>query len=282
MIVRAAVEGDLDSIRSIARSYGNLASWPRRPDYLDHELGTGTLTVCEDAGEVIAFGGVLTRQRLAHLADLFVRPDRLGTGIGNAILAAALPANTERLTFASADPRALPLYVKHGMVPIAPLLYLTGDTQAARRLPDPGVTLAEADPASIRNLDRTASGRDRPQDLEFLHASAHARGFIARHLGEVVGYGYCRIADAPGDGSRHAFLGPIGARSEADAVRTAIAVLRWAAEQASQMTIPVFGPHPATPIILAAHFRIEDIDTYMASRAGLIDLARYCPSVELG
>jgi hypothetical protein len=221
-------------------------------------------------------------QRLAHLADLFVRPDRLGTGIGNAILAAALPANGEPLTFASADPRALPLYVKHGMLPIAPLLYLTGDTQAARRLPDPGITLAEADPASIRNLDRTASGRDRPQDLEFLHASAHAHGFIARHGGEVIGYGYCRMADVPGHGSRRAFLGPIGARSEADAVRTAIAVLRWAAEQAPQMTIPVFGPHPATPIILGAHFRIEDIDTYMASGAGLIDLARYCPSVELG
>lgn len=38
---------------------------------------------------MIAFGGVLTRQRLAHLADLFLGPDRLGTGIGNAILAAA-------------------------------------------------------------------------------------------------------------------------------------------------------------------------------------------------
>ncbi len=60
------------------------------------------------------------------------------------------------------------------------------------------------------------------------------------------------------------------------------AILRWAAEQASRITLPVFGPHPATPIALAAHFPIEDIDTYMASRVGLIDLARYCPSMELG
>ena len=61
-----------------------------------------------------------------------------------------------------------------------------------------------------------------------------------------------------------------------------MAVLRWAAEHASQMTIPVFGPHPATAILVAAGFRIEDMDTFMASRVGLIDLARYCPSMELG
>jgi hypothetical protein len=48
------------------------------------------------------------------------------------------------------------------------------------------------------------------------------------------------------------------------------------------MTIPVFGPHPATAIMLASHFRVKDMDTYMASRDGLIDLACYCPSMELG
>lgn len=282
MIVRAAAEKDLEAIRSIAHSYGNLTSWPHRPDYLDHELGTGTLTVCEDAGDVIAFGGALTRQRITHLADLFVRPDRVGTGIGKAILAATLPAGGERLTFASADPRALPLYVRYGMLPLAPLLYLTGDAEAVGRLPDPEVKLAEADSATMSSLDRTASGRDRPQDLEFLRAAAHAHGLIARHGPEAIGYGYCRIVDVAGHDSPSAFLGPIGARSERDAVRTVTALLRWAAGYASQMTIPVFGPHPATPIILTAHFRVEDIDTYMASRVGLVDLTRYCPSMELG
>ena len=65
-------------------------------------------------------------------------------------------------------------------------------------------------------------------------------------------------------------------------MRTVTALLRWSAEHATQMTIPVFGPHPATAIMLASHFRVKDIDTYMASRDGLIDLASYCPSMELG
>jgi GNAT superfamily N-acetyltransferase len=275
------VQADLEPIRSIADSYGNLASWPQRPDYLDHELGKGTLTVCEEDGEVIGFGAVLRRGRIAHLADLFVRRDRVGTGVGRAILAGVLPADGERVTFASPDPRALPLYVKSGMWPIAPLLYVTGDGQAAMRLPDPGATLAQADPASIRALDRTASGRDRPQDLEFLQA-VHAHGFLAHRGPEVIGYGFCRIVYEASRRSSSAFLGPVGAQSQADAVRTITALLRWTAEHAAQMTIPVFGPHPATPIMLASQFRVKDIDTYMASRDGLINLKLYCPSIELG
>jgi hypothetical protein len=143
------------------------------------------------------------------------------------------------------------------------------------------VTLAGADRESIRSLDRAASGRDRPQDLEFLHA-AQAHAFVARNRREVIGYGYCRITGDHEDGSASAYLGPVGALSPADAVRTVTALLRWSAEVATEMTIPVFGPHPATAIMLASHFRVKDMDTYMASRDGLIDLACYCPSMELG
>jgi len=281
LIVRAAVQADLEPVRSIADSYGNLASWPQRPDYLDHELATATLAVCEEAGEVIGFGAVLRRAGIAHLADLFVRRDRVGFGIGRAILARLLPPGVDRVTFASPDPRALPLYVSFGMLPLAPLLYLKGDRAAATLLPDPDVTLTDADQPTLRRLDRAASGRDRPEDLDFLRA-AKARGLTARHGREIIGYGYCRLADDPEHGSPSAYLGPVGARSEADAVRTVTALLRWSAEHATQMTIPVFGPHPATAIMLASHFRVKDIDTYMASRDGLIDLASYCPSMELG
>lgn len=61
------------------------------------------------------------------LTDLFVDPVRHGTGIGRALLAALWPAEDRepaRFTFASHDPRAMPLYVRAGLIPYWPLLYL--------------------------------------------------------------------------------------------------------------------------------------------------------------
>ena len=281
MIVRDAEERDLESIRDIASSYGNLGSWPGRPDYLDHELTSGALAVCEDGGEVAGFGGVVPRGPVVHLADLFVRPDRLGKGIGKALLTEILPSEGERITFASSDPRALPLYVRFGMSPMAPLLYLTGNSQATRRLPDWGVTLVEAEPAALTDHDRTASGRDRNQDLEFLQrAGGHC--FLALHGKTVVGYGFCRLVEATEGVQSEAFLGPVGAPDAVDAASTALALLGWAAGQAGEMTLPVFGPNRVLPVLLEAGFRIHDMDTFMASKEGLLDLQRYFPSAELG
>jgi len=163
VIVRPAGERDLEAIRGIANAYGNLETWPRRPDYLDHELATGTLAVSEEGGEVTGFGGALARGGIVHLADLFVDPQRLGGGIGRALLDQILPPAGGRVTFASRDPRALPLYVKFGMSPLAPLLYMEGTAAQARSLADPGLTLVEVGPAQIAELDRDASAQTAPR-----------------------------------------------------------------------------------------------------------------------
>jgi GNAT superfamily N-acetyltransferase len=282
MITRAATTGDLESIRAIADSYGNLANWPQRPDYLDHELSRGGFAVCEAGGEILGFGAVLERNGIAHVADLFVRPDQVGNGIGRAILGELLKPGVVRLTFASKDPRALPLYVRFGMLPMAPLLYLTADAEATIQLPDHGVRLVESGAAGLAKLDQNASGRDRIDDLDFMLSQVRASGFLATLGEDVIGYGICRLAET-GDGSgAHAYLGPIGAPNAPDALRTATAILRWAGEHAAHATIPVFGPNAATPALLNANFRIEDVDTFMASWPGLIDMERYFPSVELG
>lgn len=281
-ITRAATGEDLDPIRSIARRYDNLATWPSRPDYIDHELSSGALMVCEEEGQIAGFGAVLERSGISHLADLFVQPDRVGTGIGRALLTALFPPAGARVTFASSDPRAMPLYVKFGMSPIAPMLYLAGDEQAARRLADPGVRLVDAASAAIGELDRNASSRDRLQELDFLRLRAGAKAFVAMAGAAAVGYGFCRLAEVGDDNTPSAFLGPIGAKTATDAVRTAVALLRWAAKRAAKMTIPVFGPNGATPALLNAGFRIQTMDVFMGSRPGLIGLDRYFPSIELG
>ena len=279
LIVRPATHADVEPIRAIAISYGNLASWSRRPDYIDHELATATLTVCEAEGQVVGFGGVLERNGIAHLADLFISRDRLGQGIGRAILERSFSPGSRRVTFASNDPRALPLYMRFGMVPAAPLLYLKGSPEAASRLADPGVTLRGSTPVELADLDGVPSGRERPKDLDFL--AGHARCFAAVHRKQVIGYGFVRLVEAGGT-ALTAFVGPVGAATAKCSRLTAAALLRWSAEHATSAIVPVFGPHPAAASLVDAGYRIEDTDTYMASSTRLINLERYCPSAELG
>src|SRR5437899_859701 len=279
LIVRPATHADVEPIRAIANSYGNLASWSRRPDYIDHELATATLTVCEAEGQVVGFGAVLERNGIAHLADLFISRDRLGQGIGRAILERSFSPGSRRVTFASNDPRALPLYMRLGMVPVAPLLYLKGSPEAASRLADPGVTLRDSTPVELADLDGVPSGRERPKDLDFL--AGHARCFAAVHRKQVIGYGFVRLVEAGGT-ALTAFVGPVGAATAKRSRLTGAALLRWSAEHATSAIVPVFGPHPAAASLVEAGYRIEDTDTYMASSTRLINLERYCPSAELG
>jgi hypothetical protein len=82
MMVRRASAGDLAAVRAIAESYGNLEEWPRRPDYLDHELERGALWVALEGAEVVGFAGVLVDGDVAHLADAFIR--RTGSAAASA------------------------------------------------------------------------------------------------------------------------------------------------------------------------------------------------------
>jgi GNAT superfamily N-acetyltransferase len=259
MEVRRAGPDDLAAVREIAEGYGNLVEWPRRPDYLDHELERGALWVALDGSVVAGFAGVLVDGDVAHLADAFVRPDRLGRGVGGALLAAALPRDRTLVTFASGDPRALPLYVRAGMRPLAPLLYLTGSIQAAR-------DVARVVPGDLVAADAAASGRARPAALGLL-SRAGAYGLTA-------GDGYAVVRPMDGE----ARIGP--------AAGSAAAVLALAAAASAEhgtVHLAIPGPHPALPALLAGGFRVSDsVDTYMTSRPGVQDLGRYLPDPDLG
>ena len=64
---------------------------------------------------------MLDTGRARMLADLFVEPGRLGQGLGRPLLTALFEDAPVRATFASSDPRALPLYVRAGMTPAVDL-----------------------------------------------------------------------------------------------------------------------------------------------------------------
>jgi GNAT superfamily N-acetyltransferase len=258
-IAPAGPEHD-DGIRAIAASYGNLEDWAR-PDWLDFQLDAGALWVALSRGAVTGFAGVVRHAGVAHLADLFIARDRLGRGIGGQLLDAAFaPGTGVRLTFASGDERALPLYVRGGLRPIAPLLYLEGHLPAGgevQRVPVAGVGAADA----------AASGRARPDVLGFLgEAGAYAL------TGENPG-SYAVVRPTP-SGAR---IGP-AAGGAADVLAFAAAVA--AAHGTAQLAL--FGPHPALAPLLAAGLRVVAADTYMATTLDALDLEAYVPDVDLG
>lgn len=123
-IVRPAAEADMPGLRAVAHHFGVLETWPKRPDFLDAERVFGAVFVGEVGGTIVGFGGTLRRGAVTHLGDLFVLPEHQSSGVGRAILSRLLPRDTPKVTFASADTRALALYVRNGMRPRCPLLYL--------------------------------------------------------------------------------------------------------------------------------------------------------------
>jgi GNAT superfamily N-acetyltransferase len=113
--IRSASDADTAGIRAVWAANGDDI-----PDdgvdilapYLSHLMRTGRVLVATALNHVVGFGAVVERAGVTHLADLFVLPDRFGQGVGKQLLAALFVDRARRTTFASADPRALPLYVR--------------------------------------------------------------------------------------------------------------------------------------------------------------------------
>ncbi|MEU8079039.1 GNAT family N-acetyltransferase [Catellatospora citrea] len=284
--VRQAGPDDLAGVRAVARRFGNLGQWPHRPDYLDRELDNGRLVAGFADGDLVGFGATFARGGLTHLADLFVLPEHQSSGLGRTLLTRLLPVDAPRVTFASSDPRAVALYVRQGMRPVCPLLYLRGPMSA---LPGPGVapTLGPAGaavppdraagssdeaivPGVVAALDADASGGRRDADLAWYAALP---GVTTVHTGT----GYAMVRDAR-DGVQ---VGPAGGQTTrhcADAVLAALARHR----AAGTATLCLFGPNPLLPVLLEAGFAIADMDVFLSSGGDPLALDRYLPHPDLG
>jgi GNAT superfamily N-acetyltransferase len=267
--LRSATERDLDELRALENADA-LEAWPFRPDFLDHELEHGRMILAED-DDIVGFAGAFVRHGMAYLADAFVRRDRLGEGIGRAVVSAVLDDHPVRLTHASSDPRAMPLYARLGMRPLTPLLYVVGKDPRVRG------SAAEMEPTPLSpelvQLDARSSGRVREKDLAFLAKTPGGELYVDA---DRRGYGAVRFVGTD------AYLGPIGAATEADMARTTVGLIRRAVERAERVHLALYGPHPALAALLDAGFRIADLDTFMASANDLFDPAAYAPSPELG
>ena len=278
MTVRPATDADLGAITAILEANDEPVSWPGVPraPYVEHLLTRPglRLVVGELDGVVAGVAGSIevgTSDR-RFLTDLYVDPSRQSRGLGTALLRAAMDGATERMTFSSSDPRALGAYVRSGMRPWWPLLYLE---VAAGGLGghDPGVEARRSDVAETASLSKRWTGIDRSADFGFYARLPEAEGFTLVVDGEVAAVGWSRKElAAPGRWLDHASFAP-----DADPVRGAMGVLRAAARD-GRLGVAVPGPHPAVATLLDRGIRIGGTDTFCATDRDLLDPASLFPS----
>ena len=258
---------------------------PRRgvPSLYLHEFDTRELFVMERNGQVVAFAALVNRERIGFLADLFVTKAHRSTGLGQRLLRRVLPRDGRTCcTVSSNDPRALPLYVRSGMRPRWPHVYLRADLAQLRALPsaDAEVIEASADDPELVRWDGEISGRHRPEDHAYW---ARRRGGVALWFargGKHVGYGI--VQTWSDDLLRYpdtVTIGPIGTRAREDAIACVQAAVRWVRERAKIARLSVTGPHPALAPLLSVGFRITAVETFCSNAdTPFIDAQRYISS----
>ena len=140
------------------------------PSHLKHELATGEMLVAARDGRIIAFAALIIRSSIAYLAELFVRPAQQSTNIGKTLLHQILPEDAHICcTLSSSDPRALALYVRAGMRPQWPNIWLRTSTARLGTLPPSAVEVVEAQPGDheLVRWDAAVSGRNRTVDHDY-------------------------------------------------------------------------------------------------------------------
>ena len=136
------------------------------------------------------------------LADLFVLPDRQGQGVGRRLLDAVLAGTPGR---GRRSPRTIrarsALYVRAGMRPCWPNLYLSGGRRAgSTRTTDAGIASGAGDRGRERADWSGWTGIDRTDGPRLLGDAARRSGHvIRRRAGDVVGVG---VGRATPDGGR--------------------------------------------------------------------------------
>jgi GNAT superfamily N-acetyltransferase len=281
---RAATDGDIAAIAAIAKATGQQEDWDQAfPAYQRHVMSHGSLIVAEHGGTVAGYGATRlvgsSTDPICMLTDLFVNPAAHSTGCGRAILDALWRNEPRRMTFSSLHANALPLYTSFGLDAWWPLLYLSGDTRALPKRP--GWSVEPASPPEAGALELAWTGADRTADHLMWAAAPMGACVVARLDGRPVSAGSVGSAGGPTPsyGINHLALDPaVDERVGADAV---IAVLSWLDRPGHKAQVFLPGPHPAARPLLAAGWRVDDLDLYMATQPGLIDARRSVPSPDL-
>jgi GNAT superfamily N-acetyltransferase len=272
------MEADVDSIARVALATGQDEEWGGAdPAYSAHLLAHGHLVVACRDGVITGYGATLRigegPSSVSMLCDLFVDPRAHGLGCGRAMLTALWRDEPRRMTFSSLHPHALPLYTRAGLDAWWPLLYLAGDVRA---LAAPGGWAARpCTPGRVAALERRWTRVDRAAEHRAWAARPAGQPIEAQRDGEVLAAG--TVAGAgPEYGLVHM---AVTAQAGEDVARDAVlAVLASLDPPHGQARVCLPGPHPAVRPLLAAGWRNDCVDLFMATDPGLLDPRRAVPS----
>jgi GNAT superfamily N-acetyltransferase len=279
MRVRPATEADFAAIAAVTIATGQHDEWAgTNPAYLRHLLDQGKVVVAELAGKVAAFGAVREIGTGGHavsmLCDLFVDPAAQGSGCGRAMLTDLWAHAQRRMTFSSLHAHAIPLYTSFGLDAWWPLLYLHGATTALPIINEWAVESVTAGPVARYELGWT--GADRLADHQAWAARPGGESVLVSRDSEVVAAGTV-INSGPDRGIVHLALSPaVDDGTAAAAVLLTLAQLEGPGNEEAHVCLPA--PHPAVRALLAAGWRFDEFDLFMATEPGLLDPRRAVPS----
>ncbi|HEU5266421.1 MAG TPA: GNAT family N-acetyltransferase [Jatrophihabitans sp.] len=251
-IVRPATGHDAAAIARICAAIGQSGPGSGADrNYLELLLGTGAVLVATNRAAVVGWGATRPTPAGELLTDLFVDPARQASGIGGSILRRLWPdtAAPARFTFSSQHVNALPLYLRAGLQPVWPLLYLAGPRH---RVPGTGCEVGAADADQAAAAGRWLGGGDRAADYRYWARLPGHQPIAVRSPTGVVAAGV-----ATDQAVVHLTCAAAAAR---DATLAALAAL-----PADKVSCCLPGPHPAVPALVAAGFRPTDYDLAMTT-----------------
>ncbi|MFL6179448.1 MAG: GNAT family N-acetyltransferase, partial [Actinomycetes bacterium] len=237
-------------------------------DYYSSILEHGRLSVADASGIVIGYCGAIPVGGTRHLSDLFVHPDAHARGIGGQLLEAVWDApasEVPRHTFSSVHPSALPLYVRAGMRPLWPLLYIEGPPES---LPRSRLTLRDLEAEEAADVEAVWLGWERLDQYRYWASRPGGRTFVALDGETPVAVGcLSRSRD------RHTLLhmAVVDQSLMPESVSAAVTLA------SSSVLLAAPGMSAVVPFLVDAGWRIVEHDVYCASDADLVDAERLIP-----
>ena len=254
MSIRLATRDDVPGIQRVTIATGQVdEDAGSNRDYVLLLLDTGRVYVACEEDAVVGWAATKTTPAGSMLTDLFVHPTHQARGVGGRLLAEVWPAETAgtpRLTFSSHHASALPLYVRAGLRPFWPMLYLSG---APARLPQVAAKATRVAVELAAEAERQHTGFDRRADYAYWSRKDESSGILVHLDDRLVGAG---VADA----SRLIHLCVM------DELAADVAVLAAVRTLHSTASLCLPGPHPALIHLLEHGFVVGEQDTYMSTR----------------
>ena len=221
-------------------------------------MAHGRLFVAVRHGRVIGFAGARDVGGHRLLSDLFVDPEVHGGGVGRVLLATVLDGAEGRYTFSSSDPRAMPIYVRAGMRPRWPLLYVHGPApEMAAELATDAAEVERADADAVAAVEQSVTGVDRAVEHRYWARRPGATAAVVRIDGAAVGAVSFVVRGAETRIEHLALAGDV------DAGPVVAAIGAFAGAPTVRAFVP--GPQPLLEWLLHRRFMVDDFDTFMSS-----------------